>query len=650
MTLGLILALAGSGLAAGAIMGPRNPRLWLVVTLGGLTASLEAALTALLEDGPGWEWCSAFTLGGERIHLRLDGLSALFLALLCILGGATAVYSREYWGDREHPDSAPSGRVWTNVFLLAMGLVLLSSNGIHFLIGWELFTVSAYFLITLDRQRRAARAAGWLYLASSHAGTMCLFAFFVTLSVRTGSWDLGPMRGQAELAPLFWLVLFGFGVKAGMFPVHVWLPSAHGNAPSHVSALMSGVAINMGIYGIVRFSGWLPMPAGAGWTVLGLGAAGALLGIALAFVQTDLKRLLAYCSVENVGVILIGVGGAMLGAGHGDEPWGRLAMAGALLHVWNHGLSKSLLFFGSGAVLHATGKREMSLLGGLWRAMPWTAALFALGAVSIAGLPPLNGFVSEWLIYLGLFDAAASRGPATWAAMPAVVILGMSGALALATFVKASATVFLGVARTAAASEAHECGVLMRASMVALGGACFVIGLAPVLFWRPVARAVSCWRPEWAPVAQPASLSSLGAAQVAVAVSLCAVAAWLWRKTVASGVRRAPTWDCGYSAPNARMQYTGGSFSGIVLGWFAGILGPERQIGRPRGPFPSRSVWMEFIPDAVLERVMKPAGGAVLRLATAARGLQHGRLQFYIVYLLGGLTVVAIVVWIGAGQ
>ena len=648
MTAGPPLLLAALCLVGGAALGRRNPRLWLALTLGAMAAALAAALQvdAGAED---WEWRSSLAPGGEPVHVRLDGLSALFLALLCVVGGASAVFSSGYWSDAGHPGSAPASRMWMSLLLAAMGFVLLASNGLHFLIGWELFTVCAYFLIMLEREHRAVRAAGWLYLAASHAGTLCLFGFFTALVVRTGSWDLGPLRERADLAPLFWLALFGFGVKGGMFPVHVWLPSAHANAPSHVSALMSGVAINMGLYGILRFSGWLPIPAGAGWAVIGIGAAGALLGIALAFVQTDLKRLLAYCSVENVGVILIGLGGALLGVMHGDEPWARLALAGALLHVWNHGLSKALLFFGAGSVLHATGKREMTQLGGLWRPMPWTAGLFAFGAVAISGLPPLNGFVSEWLVYLGLLNAAASRGSAVWAVIPAVIVLGMAGALALATFVKAGATVFLGAPRTRAAEGARECGRLMAAPMLALAVACAVIGLAPVLFWRPLERAAASWRPQWAASGAPAPLAALGAAHVAIALAGCAAAVLLWRKARANGVRRAPTWDCGYAAPTARMQYSGGSFSGIAMGWFAGILAPERTRHRPHGPFPVRASWLERVPDTVLERVIMPASAAVMRVSSAARRLQHGRLQFYIVYLLCGLTVVALLTWIGAG-
>ena len=460
-----------------------------------------------------WEWRSGISLGGEPLHLRLDGVSALFLVVLGVVGGAGAVYSREYWSDQDYPASAPRGRAWWTALVLSMGLVLTMSNGLHFLIAWELFAICAYFSITLDRQQRDVRAAGWLYLAASHAGTLVLFAFFALLAARTGSWDLGPMREQAGLKPLFWLALFGFGIKAGFFPLHIWLPSAHANAPSHVSAMMSGVAIKMGLYGIVRFSGWLPVPASAGWVVMGLGAISALCGMAFALAQNDFKRLLAYCSVENMGIIMTGVGCALLAVSHGDAPWGRLALAGALLHVWNHAAFKSLLFFGAGSVLHATGKREMSRLGGLWRLMPWTAGLFALAAIAVAGLPPLNGFASEWLIYLGLFDAVASKGPSAWAALPAAIMLAMAGALALASFLKAGAMVFLGAPRAKAATEAHECGPWMRGPMLALAGVCVVIGLAPVLFWPAVSRGPwGAGIPRGPRARTPAPLATLGSA------------------------------------------------------------------------------------------------------------------------------------------
>jgi hydrogenase-4 component B len=637
---------AATCLMAGLVTA-RHSRLWLGLTLLATSALLLTGGRVLFTDAT-WEWRSDFRIGGELAHMRLDAISGFFLALLSVVGGGAAIYSRDYWSDRDYPDSAPTARRWWSAMLLSMGLVLVCSNGLHFLLAWELFAVSGYFLMTVQRQSRTVRTAGWLYLAASHTGTLCLFGFFALLAAKTGGWDLGPMRERTELAPLFWLALFGFGIKAGLFPLHVWLPSAHANAPSHVSALLSGVAIKMGIYGLVRFSGWLPLPIAAGWTVTIIGAVTALLGIAFAFAQTDVKRLLAYSSVENIGIILIGLGGAFLGFAHGNAAWGRLALAGALLHVWNHGLFKALLFFGAGSVLHATGTREMSRLGGLWRAMPWTAGLFAVGAMAVSALPPLNGFTSEWLIYLGLFDSITSRGTAAWVAMPAAIMLGITGALALATFVKASAMIFLGAPRSAVARHAHDAGGWMRAPMIVLAAACVVIGSAPLLLWPALRRAVATWDPAWNPDTTPTPLAWIGPMQLMVAVALVSGAAALWYVTSRRVVQRNLTWDCGYALPTSRMQYTGGSFSGIGAGWFRWILAPERRLRRPRGFFPMRADISERVPETVLERIIQPFGQVILGLAAIARQLQHGRLQFYIAYVVAGLAGLTALVATGA--
>jgi hydrogenase-4 component B len=622
--------------------GWRVPRVWLAAVLTGLAAALVAAL-GVLGGGAEWVWRGGLAVGGEGLYLRLDAISALFLALLGVVGAAASVYGREYWAEPVHPRSARPGRVWWSVMLLNLGWVLLASNGLHFLIGWELFTLAAYFLITLNRQRREVRAAGWVYLGASHAAVLALFGFFTLLAVRTGSWDLGPMRDRPELAPLFWLALFGFGLKAGMFPLHIWLPSAHATAPSHVSAMLSGVTLKIGIYGLVRFSGWLPVPLAAGAVVAGLGVASAVLGVAFALGQHDLKRLLAYHSVENIGIILLGLGFALVAASQGSPGWGRLALAGGLLHVWNHGLFKALLFFGAGSVLHSTGSREMSRLGGLWRAMPWTAGGFALGAVAISGLPPLNGFVSEWLVYLGLIDATLACGPAAWAALAATIALGVTGALALACFVKVCGVVFLGAPRSNEAAGAHECGPAMRGAMVALAGMCVAIGLAPLVFWRAIARAAGAWNPAWAGIDSPAPLQQLGWVHAALVLLAAVAGGGLWRRVRARGVARAVTWDCGYAVPTARMQYTAGSFGGVIGGWFAGILRPERHEQRPEGYFPAGATLSERTPETVLERVVEPAGRAVLRVSALVRRLQHGRVQAYVMYILIGL--VALAVW-----
>jgi hydrogenase-4 component B len=649
MTPGILLLVALAGMLAGLLGAYRAPRFWLFATLAGTIAAFAAAVW-VLATGMVWDWQTQFLLGGEPLHWRLDGVSAFFLVLMSVLGGAGSLYSREYWSDKQHPVSAPAGRAWWNGLFLGMGGVLVSANGLHFLIAWEIYTVCAYFLITLERHKREVRNAGWLYLAASHVGTLCLFAFFALLAARTGGWELGPMRDRPELAPLFWLALVGFGLKAGIFPLHIWLPSAHANAPSHVSAVLSGVTIKMGIYGLVRFSGWLPTPPAAGWTVAALGVISAVLGVAFALGQHDLKRLLAYHSVENIGIILIGLGFAMLACDHGHARWGQLALAGALLHVWNHGLFKALLFLGAGSVLHATGTREMSRLGGLWRAMPWTAGLFTLGAMAISGLPPLNGFVSEWLVFLGLFDAVSAHGAASWAAAPAAILLGITGALALACFVKVCGVVFLGLPRSEAALHAHECGWRMRLPMLLLAALCAGIGLAPVLFWPAIAHASAAWQPVWLDTAPPAPLVTLGSFHLALAALATLAVIGLWHRVRRNGLERAGTWDCGYARPTARMQYTAGSFAGIITGWFAWILRPQRHTHIPKENFPAHGSFVEHTPETVLELVIGPAAAVVMRISAGVRHLQHGRLQAYIFYLLLGLAALALLALFGGGK
>jgi hydrogenase-4 component B len=400
----------------------------------------------------------------------------------------------------------------------------------------------------------------------------------------------------------------------------------------------------MGVYGIVRFSGWVPMPAEAGWVVMAFGALSALVGMVFAFAQTDVKRLLAYCSVENVGIILIGVGGALLAVSHGGPSWGRLALTGALLHVWNHGAFKSLLFFSAGSVLHSTGTREMSRLGGLWRSMPWTAGMFALGAVAVSGLPPLNGFVSEWLTYLSLFDASISAGPVAWSAALAVIAMAAAGSLTLASFIKAGGMIFLGAPRTGRATRAHESGPWMRLPMLAMAVACVAIGMGPVIVFPAMARVVGAWQPNWGHTPTPGALVTLGRMHLLLGALSALAIAMLFRRVRINTVRRAVTWDCAYALPTARMQYSGASFSAIVAGWFAWILRPEAITRRPRGLLPVSALRVGQIPETVLERLVRPAGDLVSQLSGAARRLQHGGLQLYVLYVLAALIVMGALV------
>lgn len=643
----VFLVLAAAALAAAIAASRWAAGWWLGFTLVGLLAALAAAIS-VLAGGPAWDWRSAAGLGGNPVHLRLDALGAWFLALVAAVGAAGACYSAEYWPDREHPRTARWGRLWWSAELGFMGLILLASDGLHFLIAWELFAVGGYFLVTLERAGTESREAGWLYLAASHAGTLCLFAYFAGLAAKLGTWDLGPLRGRMDCAGFYWLALLGFGIKAGLFPLHIWLPSAHASAPSHVSALLSGLSLKLGIYGILRFSGWFPVPPGAGWTVGGLGALSAVLGVAFALGQHDLKRLLAYHSVENIGIIVMGAGFAMLAASRGDARWGLLALAGGLLHVWNHGLFKSLLFLGAGSVVRATGTRMMSRLGGLWRRMPWTAALFGLGAAAIAGLPPLNGFVSEWLLSLGLLRGMNLPGPGV-ACAGAFLLLGVTGALALACFTKVCGVAFLGEPRSGEASGARECGPAMRTPMIGLALACAGIGLAPFLLWPTLLRVCAAWNPAWAlPVAQdplvPLSFAGAGFA----AAALMGAAILVVRGRAARRLATV-TWDCGYAKPTARMQYTAGSFAATLTEWLADLLRSKRREIRPEGVFPAEAAFESHTPDVVLDEAVLPSAGRILRAASVARRLHHGRVQAYLVYVVLGLGALALLVCLGIG-
>ncbi|MBI5608761.1 MAG: NADH-quinone oxidoreductase subunit H [Deltaproteobacteria bacterium] len=637
MTAGWLLAGASAALVTAGALAWRWARASVAATLAACGAAAAAALWTLTGAGT-WDWQPGLALGGQPIHLQLDPMSAFFLALLATVGGAGSWFARGYWSDRERGSSAARGRLWWAAFLLSVGWLLLTRNGLHFLLGWELLAITAYFLITLDRRDPEARAAGWLYLAASHTATLSLFLFFAALASRTGTWELGPVRDPA-VAPLFWLALIGFGIKGAVWPGHVWLPSAHASAPSHVSALLSGVAIKIGMYGLFRFSEWLPLPAQAGWVVLGLGLASGVLGVAFALAQHDLKRLLAYHSVENIGIILIGLGFAILARQYGQPAWGNLVLAGGLLHVWNHGLFKSLLFLGAGSVHHATGTRIMSQLGGLWRSMPWTASFFALGAMAIAGLPPLNGFVSEILIYVGLFDAFASGHPA-YAAVGSAVLLGLTGALALACFSKVVGVVFLGAPRTAAAAHAHEAGPEQRTAMAVLAGLCVIIGLLPAGAWPLVAMVAAQWQGQ--PVQNtPLLLTYLGSLHLALGCAGVAAAALLMARLRRVGVRRAPTWDCGYAAPQATMQYTAGSYAATMTGWFRWILRPQRHGEPVHGIFAQPTRVTEHTGETVMQLAVEPLARAVLLLGDLARRMQHGRVQAYVLYILVGVAFIA---------
>lgn len=622
MVIGSVLGLAGVGLALGEPIPPSLRVPW------------------------------ALPWGGFAV--TIDSLSVVFLALVFVVPALGSIYALDYWKHSEHPRNGGRLGVFYGVLAGSMALVAVARDGVLFLIAWEVMAIAAYFAATAEDDDPEVRRAGWVYLIATHVGTLCLIAMFALWRHATGTFALEPAQAMPAgvAGTLFVLALIGFGFKAGLMPLHVWLPGAHANAPSHVSAVMSGVMLKMGVYGVVRMTALLPATAEwCGGLVLAVGAFTGVAGIAFAIGQQDIKRLLAYSSIENIGIIAIGVGLALLGRSLHRSDWVMLGLGGALLHVWNHGLFKPLLFFNAGAIIHAAHTRDMDRLGGLAGRMPRVMALFVVAAVAICALPPLNGFASEWLLYAGLFRTLGPVGEAGFpVAALAAVALAMIGALAVACFVKLLGTVFLGSPRGASADHAHDPPASMLVPMAALAVGCASLGLFPMLATPWLDAAVRTWA---TPPAAAASITELAPLQWISALGLALVAlvglivAALKALPRATSVGAAGTWDCGYARPTSRMQYTGSSFGQTLVALFTFILWPRSREPAIRGAFPRPAGFRSVVPDTVLDRLVQPLFNAAGRYLPALHVLQPGQTQLYVLYVLA--IVLVLLVWGAVG-
>ena len=657
------LILAGLGLlllgAVAALAAARSPRLATLLGVGGIFAGCACALVPvgriLLGAAPlrlALPWSVPF----GTFALGLDGLSAFFLLPILSLAALAAPYGAEYLG--AFRGRAVPARAWPFFALLVAGmaLVVLARNGVLFLVAWEIMSLAAYFLVVLEDEAAAVRSAGWTYLVATHLGTAFLMVMFVLLGQQAGSLDFARFGAAGPLAaPLaggvFVLALVGFGTKAGFMPLHVWLPEAHPAAPSHVSAVMSGVMIKLGIYGLLRVLTFLgPPPAWWGWTLVAVGLTSGVLGVLFALAQHDLKRLLAYRSVENIGIIALGIGVGLLGVHYGSAPLAVLGFAGALLHVVNHALFKGLLFLGAGAVLHATGTREMDHLGGLLKRMPWTGGLFLVGAAAICGLPPLNGFASEFLVFLGAYRGVLH--PAAGVTGPALVVLAglaLIGGLAAACFAKVFGVVFLGEPRSGHVAQAQDPGPAMLLPMGALAVGCALVGLVPASLVGRMGAALeplTCLPAATVGLALAPVLLPLTRITVAAAVLLALLGALVLARRVRLSRRpvgETVTWDCGYARPTPRMQYTASSFARPLTLLFLGFLRTRTTRVLPAGPFPTRAALATETPDVFRDALFRPAFQLASGTLAKLRWLQRGRVQLYVLYIL--LTLVLLLVW-----
>ena len=645
-------AVARSVTAAGALLGAAGG---VVLAVTVLVAGAPFALTVpdLLSPGGG-------------LALRLDGLGAFFLLLVGVAALPAALYGIGYTAAYADRYSLRWLGAMLNLFLLTMSLVVLADNVLTFLLAWEAMSLTSYFLVMTEHDEADTAAAGGWYLAMTHAGLALILTAFVMLIPPGPSSTFAELRLTATALPpgvrsvVFTLAVLGFGSKAGLVPLHVWLPRAHPAAPSHVSALMSGVMVKLGVYGVLRFALDLlgDGPTWWGGLLVALGAVSALVGVLYALMEDDLKRLLAYSTVENVGLVFMGVGAGLLFASLDQDAAAALALTAALYHALNHAAFKSLLFLGAGAVLHATGTRNLNRLGGLIRPMPWTAACFLVGALAIGGLPPLNGFVSEWLLFQSLLPAIASSAPLVPPLVTlAVGALALTAGLAAAGSVKAFGIAFLALPRSSQAGAAHEATATMRVAMVALASLCALLGVGSVVIVPRLAALLAGYdgltgRP--APLAEGLSLALPGAfggmspPLVALGLGVAAAGAWLALRLGGDRrLRRGDTWGCGRIGQTPRMEYTSTAYAEPLRRVFAELYRPTEDLTvdvHPESRYFVQSIayrseivpWFErYLYAPLLRRV-----GAWAEWTRAIQsGSAHGYLAYLVIALLALLAI-----------
>ncbi len=579
------------------------------------------------------------------MHVRLDPLSRVFLVLLGSAAAGVSLFASGYFRKGEGTAPGIQGLQY-HVFLASMGFVLLADDAYAFMVAWETMALASYFLVTAQHGIPEIRSAGFLYLLMAHVGAIAILLSFGILQGGTWQFTFDTMRA-ADLSPTwasaaFLLALFGFGAKAGIVPLHVWLPEAHPAAPSPVSALMSGVMLKTAIYGVLRVTFDLLGEPQWWWglVALSLGLATALFGVVFAAVQTDMKRLLAYSSVENVGVLFTGIGLAIVFRGVGMHLLAALALVAVLYHALNHAFMKSLLFLGTGAVLHATGQRNLGRLGGLIHHMPWAGWLTLVGVLAIAGLPPLNGFVSEWLLLQALLFSHEVPQPFVNMLLPlGAALVALAAALAGYVMVKFFGIIFLGQPREPTLATAHDVDGLEKAGLVWLAVGCIALGLLPTQVIGALglvtgtlvgAAPDTAGNPWWLLAPLPGRAASYSPViLLGVIVAVVTASFLVVRVVYRRNVRHAPPWDCGFVRLDPRMQDTAEGFGQPIRHIFGGFFAIERELPSPLDTAPRYRV---TVGDRIWRALYLPLGGLVQRAADALAWMQQGRISAYLTY------------------
>lgn len=644
LLISLLIMLCGGGLSLAVSRFPRwATGLGAGSVVVGCLLGLWPAIHVLTQGGVE-SFRMPWAVPGGEFYVRLDSLSAFFMIPVFGLSAIAAVYGGNYL--LAYRDRKMLGASWFffNSFVVAMALVLAARQAVLFMVAWEVMSVTAFFLVTFEHEKKDVRAAGWIYLVASHVGAAFLLAMFLFLGRASGSLDFDTFSapGLTAAGLILLLALIGFGTKAGIVPLHIWLPEAHPAAPSHVSALMSGVMIKLGLYGLLRVMMFIGPPA-VWWgpMLVAIGFVGAVLGISCALVQRDLKRALAYSSVENVGLIVLALGIGIWGLTAHHPVVAALGLAGAFLHIWNHSLMKSLMFLGAGSVLHGAGGRDMERLGGLMKRMPRTGMAMVLGAVAIAALPPLNGFVSEWLIYLALLHGGLEfSGGGSVVMLLGVGVLALVGALALLCFVRLVGIVLLGEPRSDAALHAHESSRWMTAPLAVLAGLCILAAIFPGVLVKAFEGVIGevfgfSLAPFEAALEASSALAVLGGVNVVIwgMLGLMALVFVLTRRR--GGVVADATWSCGYPAPAATMQYTGQSFSEMMVSrLFLRSFRPKTHVVSPREVFPVAGKLTTTYMDTLTRVMYQPLFNWLAGHFSRLRWLQQGKIQVYMMYFV----------------
>ncbi len=607
----------------------------------GCVLGLTDALSKLFN--PGEYSFSIHYLNVLSLSFKIDGLAAFFLVAIFFVSLLAAIYSFHYMDKPDRALRTAVNYLFFSLLIASMALVVTAENMIAFLFSWEIMSLSSFFLVIYDHQSPENRKAGYLYFVFSHVGAMFIFAAFGVMYGYTGNFAFTAALPETAKILVFILSFIGFGSKAGVFPFHVWLPYAHPAAPSHISAVMSGVMIKTGIYGIVRMYWVLDLHTPLfGEIVMIAGMVSGILGVVYALGQHDLKRLLAYHSVENVGIILIGIGIGMIGISSGNPLMTVLGFAGGLLHVLNHAIFKSLLFMGAGALIRKTGTRSIDALGGLLKNMKITGITFLIGSLAISGLPPFNGFVSEFLVYLGGFQGVALDKAAFTLSLLAIVSLAVIGGLALACFTKVVGVVFQGEPRSPAAENVNEKGPAMLVPMLVLAGACVVIGVFPRAFVLMALKGVSSLGIVPGGVSLAPFVQLTGNITLAVAIFFALFLLILFLRWVlyrGKTLDRSGTWGCGFTQPTVKMQYTGSSYAASILAFFKPVAPLHEDHPVIRGRFPEKTYYHSHVSDIAELHMGNAIVRPVMWLFDQLRWIQHGDIHLYIGYILLAIVV-----------